>query len=164
MRGSKWLIRTGKGRNKVIKRPRQPQKTLCPWGCPEGGMRAEQLDRRITIGVNQYIIIIHLFIYEQRITSKVYITILHILWVILAVLNLLGNYVEIIFWSICKELVIVIALISLTIVGYFYACILLKARQVRSQISSWEIASRIVQKLPGRVWLFYSHFLFVTAQ
>ena len=44
---------------------------------------------------------------------------------------------EIIFWSICKELVIVIALISLTIVGYFYACILLKARQVRSQISSY---------------------------
>ena len=100
-------------------------------------MGAEQFDRRITIGVNQYIIIIHLFIYEQRITSKVYITILHILWVILAVLNLLGNYVEIIFWSICKELVIVIALISLTIVGYFYACILLKARQVRSQISSY---------------------------
>ena len=100
-------------------------------------MGAEQFDRRITIGVNQYITIIHLFIYEQRITSKVYITILHILWVILAVLNLLGNYVEIIFWSICKELVIVIALISLTIVGYFYACILLKARQVRSQISSY---------------------------
>ena len=36
MKGLKWLIRMGQDRNKVIKRPLQPPKKLCPRGCPRG--------------------------------------------------------------------------------------------------------------------------------
>ena len=36
MKGLKWLIRAGQGRNKVIKRPGHPQKTWCPRECPGG--------------------------------------------------------------------------------------------------------------------------------
>ena len=44
------LYRAGQGKYGVIRRPGQPPKKWCPWGCPGGGMGEEQFDRRITIG------------------------------------------------------------------------------------------------------------------
>ena len=46
MRGLKGLIRAGKGKNKVIRRPGQPKKLMSP-GVP-GGMGTKEFDRRIT--------------------------------------------------------------------------------------------------------------------